>query len=399
MPPALVDASQLMVADFPGLAKTTAARTPRGGGLRIGIDARLMGENLTGIGHYVTELSRELDQLLPAAQFFLYAPWPVATPVESPRWHARIDPWGAAFERFRASWATKHAWLLLRAGALCARDQINVFWATHAPLIPGLPRGVRLVATVHDLGHRTVPHAMRRAMVYGHRLLERRLSRADVLLVNSEGTARKLSELAGYEAAAVVRPAVSQHFRRKPDFEVQPVLRSYRIRRPYLLTIASGKPHKNIDMLIRVFLAMKKDGLLEDYTLVLGGNDGDRLVAKVAQAMGQELTDVTALGYVPDRDLPSLYGGAEVFVLPSLNEGFGMPVLEARACQTKIVATDTPEIREAGGDRAIYIQANAEGIRRGILAALEAERPNGPDDLWTWRSSAQVLADAIDPPP
>lgn len=370
----------------------------RGAGLKVGIDSRLMGENLTGIGHYVTELSRELDRLLPAAQFFLYAPWPIGAPVDSPRWRTRIDPWGPLFERFRGSWATKHVWMLLRAGALCARDRVNVFWATQAPLIPNLPRGVRLVATVYDLGHRTVPQAMRRTMVYGHRFLERRLSRADALLVISEGTARKLWELAGYKADAVARPAVSGHFRHRPDFEVHPVLRRYGISGRYLLTIANCKPHKNIDLLISVFLSLKNEGRLQGYTLVLGGNDGDQLLARLRRAGERELNDVIALGYVPDSDLPALYSGAEVFVLPSLNEGFGMPVLEARACQTKIVTTDMPEIREAGGDRAIYVTPDAAGIRQGILAALAAERPSAPDNLWTWRSSARVLADAIDPP-
>lgn len=291
----------------------------------------------------------------------------------------------------------KHAWLLLRAGALCARDRIDVFWATHAPLIPSLPRNVRLIATVYDLGHRTVPQAMRPIMVCGHRLLERRLSRADALLAISEGTAEKLRELVGYQVDAVVRPAVSNHFHRRPDCEVEAKLRRYGIRRPYLVTFASAKPHKNIELLIKVFLAMKKEGLLKHQTLVLGGNDGDRLVNDFARLLGREPRDVKTLGYVPDEDLPALYSGAEVFVLPSLNEGFGMPVLEARACQTKIVTTDAPELREAGGDRAIYIRPDAEGIRTGILTALAAEKPTEPDNLWTWRSSAQILADAIDP--
>ena len=74
-----------------------------------------------------------------------------------------------------------------------------------------------------------------------------------------------------------------------------------------------------------------------------------------------------------------------------------MPVLEARACQTKIVTTDAPELREAGGERAIYIQPNVEGIRNGIVAALSAKRLTAPETLWTWKSSAQILADVIDP--
>jgi glycosyltransferase involved in cell wall biosynthesis len=83
--------------------------------------------------------------------------------------------------------------------------------------------------------------------------------------------------------------------------------------------------------------------------------------------------------------------------LPSLDEGFGMPVLEARACQTKIVTSDLPELHEAGGDQPIYIRPDSQGIRAGIMAALAAEAPSKPDRLWTWQSSAKVLADALDP--
>jgi hypothetical protein len=74
-----------------------------------------------------------------------------------------------------------------------------------------------------------------------------------------------------------------------------------------------------------------------------------------------------------------------------------MPVLEARACQTKIVTTDAPELREAGGDRAIYISPTNEGIKNGIMSALAAPILNRPETLWTWNSSAKVLADVIDP--
>lgn len=355
-----------------------------------------MGDNLTGIGHYVFELCRELDHLLPGAEFFLYAPWPIQMPLESPRWRARIDPWGALIERFRGSWITKHVWMLLRAGALSMQDRVNVFWATDAPFIPPLPKRVRVVATVHDLRHRVVPEVMRRAAIYGRLMLEPRLRRADVLLTNSEGTARKLHDFLGYEAKGIARPAVSGDFRRRGEAEIEAILRRYCIRRPYLLSVASCDPHKNLTALMTVFLEMKANGGLDGYSLAFVGNKSERLIAEFAQATGDDLREVRALGYVPDNDLPGLYSGAEVLVLPSLDEGFGMPVLEARACQTRIVTTDAPEFREAGGDRAIYIRPDREGIRSGILTALATQRRTDPDNLWTWRSSAQILADAID---
>jgi glycosyltransferase involved in cell wall biosynthesis len=244
--------------------------------------------------------------------------------------------------------------------------------------------------------HRVVPDTMRKAALYGRLLLERRLQRADALVTISEGTSRKLLEFLG-RSAVVVPPAVTPDFTRKPETEVIRVLERHGIRQPYLLTIASADPHKNIELLIRVFLAMKREKLLGTYTLVLGGKNTDRLIQDLCNSNRLETQGILGLGYVPDEDLPALYSGADIFVLPSLDEGFGMPVLEARACQTKIVATDARELREAGGDRAIYIRPDAEGIRAGILAALTAERPSAPDNLWTWKSSAEILADVFNP--
>jgi glycosyltransferase involved in cell wall biosynthesis len=368
--------------------------------LKIGIDARLLGDHLTGIGHYVSELCREMDQLLPEALFLLYAPWPVKTPVVSPRWRARIDPKYAIFQRFRSSWITKHAWMLLRAPALCVRDRINVFWATEAPFIPRLPPNVRIVASVYDLRYRIAPETQRKITLYMRRLLEKRHARADALITISQGTADKLSRFLGYRAAGIARPAVSEQFYHRNQDEISTVLRRYEIKRPYLLSLAnaSATPHKNVKQLISVFHDLNQRPELRNYTLVLGGPGSDQLLEESRHQFPERCRNVIGLGYVDEADLPVLYSGADVFVFPSLYEGFGMPVLEARACQTRIVTTDAPELHEAGGDRAVYIRPDAEGIRQGILAALAAERPAGPDNLWTWRDSARILADAIDPP-
>jgi glycosyltransferase involved in cell wall biosynthesis len=358
-----------------------------------------MGDKLTGIGRYVGELCKELDCLLPESRFFLYAPWPVQMPVVAPRWHLRIDPWGKVFERARGLWMTKHAWMLLRTRALCLRDKINVFWATEATFTSRLPRDVRVVALVYDLRYLVAPETQRRTTLYMRRLLEKRHARADVLIAISQGTADKLRRFLGYRAAGVARPAASGQFYRRDEREIAQVLPGYQIERPYLLSVANAHatPHKNIELLIEVFQELGRDGYLGNCTLVLGGPGTDRLLKNLRRECERHDFKVVALGYVDGADLPALYSGADAFVFPSLYEGFGMPVLEARACQTKIVTSDTPELREAGGDRAIYVRPDAEGIKSGILAALAADRPTGPDNLWTWKSSAQILADAIDP--
>jgi glycosyltransferase involved in cell wall biosynthesis len=106
---------------------------------------------------------------------------------------------------------------------------------------------------------------------------------------------------------------------------------------------------------------------------------------------------VVVTGYVPDEMMPALYRAAEALVFPSIYEGFGMPVLEARACGTKVVVSNMPELVEAGGTRAIVIEPTVDGIRRGILTAVSRGRaePEIVTDKHSWRRSAERFASVL----
>jgi len=106
-----------------------------------------------------------------------------------------------------------------------------------------------------------------------------------------------------------------------------------------------------------------------------------------------------SLGFVDDDLLSALYTGADAFVFPSSYEGFGMPVLEARACGTHVVTTDIPELREAGGRDAIYVPPTIDGIKDGIIRALKADRPKPLDYTGcSWSQSAKILANVLSNP-
>jgi glycosyltransferase involved in cell wall biosynthesis len=91
-----------------------------------------------------------------------------------------------------------------------------------------------------------------------------------------------------------------------------------------------------------------------------------------------------------------LYSGADAFIYPSTYEGFGMPVLEARACGARIVTSNIPELREAGGDDAIYVVPTEDGIREGISRAIERCATSVVDwQDWSWTGSASILAGVL----
>lgn len=125
----------------------------------------------------------------------------------------------------------------------------------------------------------------------------------------------------------------------------------------YVLSVCTHLPHKNIPFLIRNFLELcVKKSITDDVVLVLCG--GKRKFTAEMEALllqcPQYSHRVIVTGYVADEDLPALYSGATAFVLPSLYEGFGLPILEAMQCGTPVLCSNTASLPEVGGDAAIY---------------------------------------------
>ncbi|MDB9430013.1 glycosyltransferase family 1 protein [Microcystis aeruginosa CS-555/01A07] len=185
-------------------------------------------------------------------------------------------------------------------------------------------------------------------------------------------------------------------FKPLPINEVKSELKKHQIISPYLLNVATWEPRKNVELLVKTFVNIKKDGLIPEHKLVLVGKKGWKYEGIEALITNEGNNDIIVLGYVPDEQLPALYSGADLFVFPSIHEGFGIPVLEARACGTKVVTTDIPELREAGGSDVIYIQPTELGIRQGILTGLSQSFVNqNHQNIPTWKEGAKTLAKII----
>ncbi len=116
----------------------------------------------------------------------------------------------------------------------------------------------------------------------------------------------------------------------------------------YIIFVGTIQPRKNIETLLEAFKKLKFNDAYRDFGLVIAGSRGwlaDPIVEKIKKTPGAVMT-----GKFRTRDLPSLLGGAEVFVLPSLYEGFGLPALEAMACGTPVIAARSSSLNEIVGD-------------------------------------------------
>ena len=150
----------------------------------------------------------------------------------------------------------------------------------------------------------------------------------------------------------MIYPGVETVFRPlKEDETLRRLEEVHHFRRPYLLYVGNFKPHKEVPFLIHAYTRLSTF-LKEKYQLVLAGPlDGDygaslkREVEKEALSRRVVFTD-----YVEEEDLPSLYGGAELFLFASSDEGFGFPPLEAMACGVPVVATRSASLPEVIGE-------------------------------------------------
>jgi glycosyltransferase involved in cell wall biosynthesis len=248
----------------------------------------------------------------------------------------------------------------------------------HAPDFVAPPASrARTCVTIHDLTFLTVPQfAHPRLRSYLAAAVPRSLRRADHVFADSEATRDDLLNLLGVppEKVTVVYVGADPRFRPLDDAEradVRPRLAAAGVPDgPYLLSVSTLEPRKNYVGLLRAFAALRGRGL--PHRLVVAGKRGwleEPIFAAVADL---RLGDaVTFLDFFPDTLLPALYACADLFLLPSFYEGFGIPLLEAMGCGTPAVISDRPSLPEiAGGAARLIAPDDTEALVEAAWALL-----------------------------
>ncbi|MCX7670383.1 MAG: glycosyltransferase family 4 protein, partial [Anaerolineae bacterium] len=194
---------------------------------------------------------------------------------------------------------------------------------------------------------------------------------------------------------------VEPRFQRIEDAAQRAAVRErYRLPPRFILGIGTLEPRKNFVGLIRAYAQMRRmTGL--DHALVIAGRPGWLYEAIFAQVEREGLREqVHFIGFVADADLPALYSLADLLAYPSLYEGFGIPVLEAMACGTPVVAGNNSSLPEAAGPAALLVDAQdtaelADALARVLtdsaLRQQMVERGHVQVRRFTWQRSATDL--------
>lgn len=286
--------------------------------LRVALDARWLHHRLHGIARYTLAL---IEHLPPNIQLDIVYNRQDFAPVQRPGalW---IDAQTPLFARDEA-WRMGRLLKRLRPQLL----HIPSYWKPYASPCPW-------VMTVHDLIHLQPPVAPVHQLYYAW--LQQHLHRAAGVLTVSQASADSLHTWAGNLPLTVTPLGTAAHYRPIGPDDVSLRQQHWQLSGPYALFVGNAKPHKQLA------LALQACALA-----------GEKLVTVGVPTSGQPHHQ--ALSDVPEALMPVLYRGARALLTPSLEEGFGLPGLEALACGTPVLASDLPVFHEVLGEGALYL--------------------------------------------
>ena len=367
---------------------------------RITIDYTPAIQQHAGIGRYADELTHALLALDTDDEFRLFYVDPAGRTPAPPL--DRLTR--TTLQRSNKPWRLQ---LLLASYLHRSLDRLvdqgtDVFHATDH-VLPRLTH-TRSVFTLHDLTvvkHPETHSALNRW--FSQLMLPRFLRAADAIIAVSFSTQQDAATLYGIAAdrMRVVHLGVRPRFKSIDPAVCAAARTRYRLPDRFILTVGTIEPRKNMTVLLESYRILKDQGT--DLKLVIAGKPGWHYQPFFSRLRDLGLEhEVILPGFLPDEDLPAVYALAEVFAFPSLYEGFGLPALEAMACGTPVICSNTSSLPEVAGDAALLItptdvrswaQALAQVTRDRAFHAELRQRGLRQAARFTWEETArQTLA-------
>jgi glycosyltransferase involved in cell wall biosynthesis len=362
--------------------------------MRLAIEITTCTPSRTGVGYYTEHLVDALLETRRAGDDVVLLSNRMPAPELAARWspHLRVSGLGV-----------RAAWMQWDVPRLLAESRIDaaVFPNYVVPLGSPCPT----LVVVHDLAILRMPEhfTLRKRLLMGA-MLRQSLASASVIATVSEASQRDIVSLFGALPGArrdriAILPGAAHPSSRPASPEVVAAVRArHGLLRPYVLTVGTLEPRKDLPTLLRAFDRLGPEA---DHDLVVVGGRGwkDRNIVRALEARAASQR-VRWLGYVGESDLAALYTGADLFAFAARLEGIGLPVLEAMACGTPVISSDIAALREVGGDVPRYVPSGDDAaFARAIVEALAdpgglaAARAAGPPraEHFSWTRTAEML--------
>jgi len=250
------------------------------------------------------------------------------------------------------------------------------------------------IITVHDVSFMRYPEFFtRREYLKMRALLPISLKRANKIITISEYSKKEIMNFFGVtpEKIKVIYCGGGEEFC-PADYvpEVDAVKKKYHLPEKFILCVSNLQPRKNLPRLIKAYVNLRKNQPEVKHKLVIVGEKAWLYSDIFASLKESGLPDeIILIGYIPTRNLPSLYSAADLFVYPSILEGFGLPALEAMACGCPVITSNTSSLPEVVGDAGIMVDPyNIERLAKAMSEVLNNEalrkidRKNGYPGQW-----------------
>jgi glycosyltransferase involved in cell wall biosynthesis len=262
-------------------------------------------------------------------------------------------------------------WLIPRAARSCDLLHVPHY---NIPVLYRRP----LVVSIMDVIHLRSPEYRDslRSRLYARPMLAAAARRAEHIITVSHYSKTQIVEVLGAAASkvSVIHCGVDARFRPNGrGQECRSAAAGLGIRTPYLLYVGNLKPHKNVATLLRAFAGLRSARKIE-HSLLIVGDDARWKHSVVEECSRLHILDCTVFApYISAELLQKIYAGAELLVMPSRVEGFGLPVLEAMACGTPVLCSNAASLPEVAGDAAVFFDpASHEELAFQILRILQS---------------------------
>ncbi len=354
----------------------------------ISVDVRMI--NSSGIGTYIKSLLPRIINLLPEHKYYLLGNVDEILAFEWTK-QKNVDVINTTSPIYSTS---EQLELIKKIPA-----KTDIFWSPHYN-IPVFYTG-KLLVTIHDILHLAMPQYAQgfKKQMYSKTLFNLIKLKSKNILTPSNFSKEELTEKLNYSPDAIykVPNAVDEKW-----FNIKKQNRPYA--KPYLLYVGNVKPHKNLNVLIKAFKMIKEK--IQHDIVIVGKKEGFILTDDSIQANLDALNDrVHFTGYVEDDALNQYYAHAEMFVFPSVYEGFGIPPLEAMATKCPVIVSNANPMPEVCGDAALYFDPyNPEDLADKILSLNDnLEVKNNLIELglsqakkFSWDKSANTIKEVIE---
>ncbi|MBL7053539.1 MAG: glycosyltransferase family 4 protein [Candidatus Portnoybacteria bacterium] len=332
-------------------------------GIRIGIDARLYGPKQTGPGRYVQKLIQNLEKIDSNNQYIIF--------LRKENWN-EYQPKNKNFKKVLADchWYTLKEQILMPFKIRQAKVDLMHFPHFNVPVFCFKP----FVVTIHDLILKRFPTRRVSALepfsywfknIAYHLVIYSAIKRSKKIIAISNYTKKdilKYFSIDSKKIKVIYEGAPQEIFNSSNDN----ILKKHNISKPYLLYVGNAYPHKNLERLIMAFDGLNKNGM----QLVLAGRL-DFFYKKI-QKRFSGFKNIVFTDFILDKDLPTLYQNASLYIFPSLCEGFGLPPLEAMTYQIPVVSSKATCLPEILGQAAIYFNPeDIEDMKQKIKLVLE----------------------------